>query len=145
MADPCNSGRLPDGTFAPGNKLSRGRALGSRNRATAILDDIADGEAEGVLRSVLDAARGGDMRACELILSRTWPAKKGRPVHLALPAMQSAADVSAALGALVEAVAAGEVTPYEAAPVAAMLETRRKAIETADLEARIAALESREP
>jgi ubiquinone biosynthesis protein UbiJ len=39
---------------------------------------------------------------------------------------------------------AGEITPEEAAIVAGVLEVKRKALETAELEKRIAALEQRE-
>jgi hypothetical protein len=45
------------------------------------------------------------------------------------------------LSELVQAVAAGDVTPEEAATVAGLLETKRRAIETAELEARINQLE----
>ena len=38
-------------------------------------------------------------------------------------------------------MAAGEITPDEAQAFSAVLEIKRKAIETADLEARLAALE----
>ena len=41
------------------------------------------------------------------------------------------------------AVAAGEIIPSEAAAVAALMETKRKAIETKDLEERLATLEAR--
>ncbi len=60
-------------------------------------------------------------------------------MNLRLAAIETAGDVSAALRALVEAVAAGEVTPEEAGPVGA--ESRRKAMEAAVLETRIRRLE----
>ena len=40
-------------------------------------------------------------------------------------------------------MAAGEITPDEGAAVAAVLETRRRAIETVELESRVAALEEK--
>ena len=49
-------------------------------------------------------------------------------------------DVTAAI---VEAVAGGDVTPEEGAAVAAVVETHRRAIETEDLERRLAALEAK--
>jgi hypothetical protein len=49
--------------------------------------------------------------------------------------------VLAALSSTVEAMAGGEITPDEAAVVAGVLETKRKAIETVELEARLARLE----
>jgi hypothetical protein len=55
----------------------------------------------------------------------------------------TAADLPIAVGAVTEAVAAGDLTPDEAQSVAALLELQRRAIETAELEQRIAALEAR--
>ena len=65
-----------------------------------------------------------------------WPIRKGRPVSLQLPAIKTAADVVGALGAVADAMAGGEITPDEGAAVAAVLETKRRAIETAELDAR---------
>ncbi len=64
------------------------------------------------------------------------------PPPLSLPEVRTAADTTAALGAVVAAVADGTLTPDEAQSVAAVLEAQRKAVETLELERRIAALES---
>jgi hypothetical protein len=48
-----------------------------------------------------------------------------------------------AVGTVTQAVAAGDLTPEEAQSVAALLEIQRRAIETAALERRIAALEAK--
>jgi hypothetical protein len=61
-----------------------------------------------------------------------------------MPDMGSAADLPAALGAIAHAVGAGQLTPEEGQAVAAVLETQRRALETLELEARIAALEQRQ-
>jgi hypothetical protein len=119
-----------------------GRAQGSRNTATLILDAMADGEAEAVLGNVLKAAKTGDLKAAEIILSRVWPAKKGRPVRLDLPAIKTAPDILAALATVIDATGKGEITTDEAAAVAGVLEMKRRAIETVELEARLARLES---
>jgi hypothetical protein len=92
---------------------------------------------------VVEAAKGGDMRAADILLRRLWPERKGRPVNVELPALDGARGVAAALGAVAEAVAGGDLSPEEGQAVASVLETQRRAIETAELEARIAALETR--
>jgi hypothetical protein len=56
----------PSGRFAPGNPGGRGRKEGSRNKATLILDAIADGEAQEVLRKASEAAKAGDLRAIDI-------------------------------------------------------------------------------
>ncbi len=60
---------------------------------------------------------------------------------MALPPVASAADLVPALAAVVAAMARGELTPDEANAICAVLESQRRAIETAELEARVAALE----
>src|SRR5215813_10713 len=142
MSDPSkNEPETKPGMFEPGGPGGPGRKAGSRNRATLILDAIAEGEAETILQKQIDLAKEGDQRAAELILSRCWPARKSRPINLDLPAVNAAADIVPALGRITEAVAAGEITPEEAQALAAVLEGKRKAIETVDVLARMEALE----
>jgi hypothetical protein len=122
----------------------QGKPRGARNRVLAALDQIGDEAAKDVLQAAVTAARGGDLRAAELILARVWPARKDRPVMLDLPAMRTAGDLAAALGAVAGAVASGTIAPAEGQAVAAVLESQRRAIETVELERRIAALEAGE-
>jgi hypothetical protein len=129
--------------FEPGNPGGPGRPQGSRNKATLALDKIADDAGEDILNAMVGAARGGDMSAAALVLSRIWPIRKGRPIALSLPSIQSASDVVAAVGAIADAVGTGEITPDEGQAVASILEAKRRAIETVDLEARLSALEER--
>ena len=93
------------------------------------------------MRSVVTAAKGGDMRAADILLRRLWPERKGRPVQMHLPPIMAPSDIVAALGAVADAVAAGELSPEEGAAVAGILEAQRRAVETVEMEARIAALE----
>ena len=127
--------------FQPGHPGGPGRPHGCRNKATLALDKIADDAGEDILKAMIGAAKSGDMRAAELVLQRIWPARKSRPIALTLPAIQSASDVVAALGAVADAVGAGDITPDEGQAVASILEAKRRAIETVDLERRIAAIE----
>jgi len=136
-----NGPQTAPGRFQPGNPGGPGRPAGSRNKATVMLDHLAEGEGAEVLRSVLTGAKGGDMAAARIILDRVWPARKSRPVSLSLPEIRTAADVVAALGAVADAVGAGDLSPDEGAAVASILETKRKAIETVELETRVSALE----
>ena len=136
-----NAKKSTDTRFKPGNPGGPGRPTGSRNAATLLLDQLAEGDAQAVLEKQLELAKGGDQRAAEIVLSRVWPVRKGRPVTLAIPPITTAADIVAALGAVANAMAAGEVTPDEAASVASVLEVKRRSIETADLAARIEAIE----
>jgi len=99
-------------------------------------------DAGAVVAAILTAAKGGDMTAARLVLERILPARKGCPVVVALPDVQTATDVPSAFGAIVAAVARGDLTPEEAAAIGAVLEAQRRAIETADHEQRLSALEA---
>jgi hypothetical protein len=128
--------------FEKGRPGGPGRPEGSRNKASLLLDQLATEEGQEILRKVVEAAKGGDARSAEIILSRIWPVRKGgRPVTLQLPQIDTANDLVKALGVVANAVGAGEITADEGAAVASVIETKRRAIETNDLEQRIATLE----
>ncbi len=55
--------------------------------------------------------------------------------------MEKAADIPQAMGAILASVAAGELSPSEGTAVAGLVELNRRALETSELEQRIAALE----
>ena len=141
MAASKKAGETRGRPFEPGNPGGPGRPVGSRNKATLALDQIADDAGKAILEKMVEAAKDGDLRAADLVLSRIWPARKGRPISLELPKIDTAADLVAGLGRVADAVAAGDITPDEGQAVSAVLETKRRAIETLELETRIKALE----
>ena len=129
--------------FRPGQSGNpAGRPKGSRHAALLALDAIGEAAAKDVLETVINAAKGGDARSAEIILRRLWPERKGRTIALDLPVLETPADLVRATGAVAGAVADGTITPEEGVAVASVMEIHRKAIETQDLEARLAALEA---
>lgn len=133
-----NGASTARGRFQPGNP---GRRPGSKNRRTALLEQMAQQDGAAVLRAVIDAAMKGDLVAARLVLERIYPAPKGRRIGIDLPPVTSAADLIGAFNALVAALAKGELATDEAAAVANVLESNRRMMETADIERRVAALE----
>jgi hypothetical protein len=115
---------------------------GGRARAAGV---GVDGAGESILNAMVEAAKNGDLRAADLVLQRIWPVRKGRPLSLSLPLpkVETAKDVVKALGVVADLVSEGEITPDEAAALGTLFESRRKAIETCELESRIAALEGK--
>jgi hypothetical protein len=132
-------GRNPDGTFAAGNP---GRPQGSRHKATQATLQLLDGQAEQITQKALEMALEGDTTALRLCLERIAPPRKDAPVTFDLPPMQSAADAAQAAGAVLNAVADGDLTPTEGAHIMALVETYRRTLETSSLEARVLALEA---
>lgn len=132
------NGRDTAGRFSSGNT---GRPSGARNRATMAALELMDGEAEALSRKAIEMALAGDTVALRLCLERVAPARKDAPVQFPLPRMTSAKDAAAAAGAVLQAVADGDVTPVEAAAVMVLVEAFRRTLESSELEARVAALE----
>lgn len=141
--EPEKIGREQAGRFRKGQSGNpAGKPKGARHKSTILAEKLMADDVGDEVRAVVAAAKGGDMTAARLVLDRIAPPRKGCAINLDLPPIQSATDVAAAMGIVVEAVADGELTPDEGQAVAALLETRRRAIETADLEMRIAAIEA---
>ena len=132
------SGRNTDGTFGPGNS---GKPKGTRHKATQAALALLDGEAEALTRQVVTMALGGDATALRLCLERIAPPRRDAPVTFDLPPMEAACDAAKAAGAVLGAVAEGELTPGEGASLMALVEGFRRTLETSELEARVAALE----
>jgi hypothetical protein len=140
--EPKSNGRKSDGTFAPGNALG-GRTPGSRHKVTLAIEALLEGQHEALTQKAIDKALEGDVVALRLCLDRLAPPRKDAPVSFDLPPIKSAADTVAASSALLDAVAAGEVTPDEAGRVMALLTAHKSLVEAGDLEARISALEAK--
>jgi hypothetical protein len=146
--DAANSGsdqrRARGRPFRPGQSGNpQGKPRGLRNRATRLLDKMAETDAADVLGTVISRAKKGDMAAAGMIMARVWPSRKGRPVIFDMPPLTNAADLVAALGRIAQAVGTGVLTPDEGQAVGAVLEMQRKAIELAELESRVTALEGK--
>jgi hypothetical protein len=118
-----------------------GRPRGSTNRATRAAELLLDGEAEALTRKAIELALAGDAAALRLCLDRTVAPRRDRAVEVALPAIDSAADLLAAIKAIAGAVTGGTVSAAEALALSQMLETFLRAIEASDFEMRLRYLE----
>jgi hypothetical protein len=143
MAEPAKTGKKQAETlFKPGRSGNpNGRPLGSRNRVSIACDELLEGEAEAITKKAIELAKNGDGPALRLCLERIAPARKDRPVNFTLPKIETVADLPKASAALLDAVAAGELTPVEAAELGKLVEAHVKAIEVTDIAERLARLE----
>ncbi len=142
MSRPATTGKKQGSRWPKGvSGNPRGRQKGARHAALLALDAIGSEAAREVLTRVVDAAKADDMRAAEILLRRVWPERKGRPVKFDLPAINAAPDVPKALSSVIAAMASGEISPDEASVIAGVIESKRKAIETEELDRRLTALE----
>jgi hypothetical protein len=91
-----------------------GRRPGARNRTSALALKLMDADAEPVILALIKAARGGDTTAIRMVLERVAPLPRNRPVQFSMPPIETAADLGAALGAILRAASDGEMSPDEA-------------------------------
>lgn len=147
MGEPENTGaKQARGRFKPGESGNpAGKPKGSRNKTTLLVERMIEGEAEAITQTAISLAKGGDASLLRAMLDRLAPARKEPTVTIELPPIRSPADAPAIAARLIEAVAAGELTPGEAQALAGLLEAYRRQSELADLETRIAALEALQP
>jgi hypothetical protein len=85
----------------------------------------------------------GDPTAMRLYLERIMPPCRERTVKFALPPIESAADIAAAMKAVTSALSGGAITPGEAGTIAAVVDTFVRAIDTSDFDRRLQELEKR--
>ena len=132
------------GKFQPGQSGNpAGKAKGTRNATTLALEALLDGEAAVLTRKAIELAQDGDTVALRLCLDRLLPPRRDRPISFALPPITTTDDLPLATGAIVAAVAAGELTPSEASEISKTLDVHVRAIEATELHRRMAALEAR--
>jgi hypothetical protein len=100
-----------------------GRPKGSRNATTLALEALLDGQANALTKKAIDLALGGDMTALRLCLDRILPPRKDRPVSFTLAPINTAQDAAAVVSSVLAAVAAGEITPADAAEVGKLIDS----------------------
>jgi hypothetical protein len=105
------------------------------------MQELLDGEAETIVRKAIEKAEEGDSIALRLCLERIVAPRKDRPIAFTLPLIESAADALRPTGALVGAVASGDVTPSEAADLAKLVDGYVKSLEAMELTERVSKLE----
>lgn len=130
------------GRFKPGQSGNpAGRPRGARHATTVAVEALLEGEAETITRKAIEAAKAGDMVAIRLVMDRICPPKKTRPVYIELPQIADTAGVANAQQEILNAVSKGDLLLDEALALSGLIEARRRALETQELEARISDLE----
>jgi hypothetical protein len=129
--------------FKPGKSGNpAGRPKGSRNKTTLALEALLDGEAEAITRKAVEMALDGDTTAMRLVMDRIMPPRRERPIMFEMPKMETAADAVKASAALVDAVAAGDITPSEAGELSKLVDGFTRAVELHEIQQRLDKLEA---
>ena len=120
-----------------------GRPKGSRNKTTVIAQTLLEGEAEALVRKVVQLALEGDLTCLRICLERLVPLKKDAPIDFQFPEIAGISDMPKLFAALTAKLGRGEITPSEIKTLIDLAETIRKSLEVVELEQRISALEER--
>lgn len=143
--EPENAGRDQAGRFTPGQSGNpKGKPKGTLHKATRAALELMQGQLEALTQTVISAALAGDLTAAKIIFDKLVPAAKESPIEpgvVTLP-MLSAESVPDAVAQVVAAVAAGDLPPSQGQALVGMLDGYRKSVELAEIEKRLAALES---
>jgi len=129
-------------TFQPGQSGNpAGRPKGARGKATLLAERMFEGESEAIIRAAIDLAKEGDTAAVRLCLDRIAPRPRDRAIAFELPPLHSAADAVSALAAIMAAVTAGELTPFEAGELFKLVDGFARMLEARIFEERVTKLE----
>ena len=112
MNEGINAPKTRGRPFAKGNS---GRPKAARHKSTILAEQLLASDVDGVVRSVVKAAKRGNMVAAKIVLDRLAPPRRSRPIHFDLPPIVDTAGRLAAFAALTSGVADGTLTPDEAA------------------------------
>ncbi len=118
-----------------------GRRRGSRNHKTQLAELLLEGEAEALARKAVEMALGGDAAALRLCLDRLIAPRRERAVPFALPPIEGAADIAAAMAAVTRGLAEGVLSPGEAFALSQTIDTFLRAIDSRDFDRRLRHLE----
>ena len=117
-----------------------GRPKGRPDKRTE-LRKLLEPHAEQLIKKAVELALSGDVSAIRLCMDKLIANLRPTDDPIALPALKDAKDLAAKGNAVLDAVAAGTLTPDQAASLQSMLSAQVRIVESTELAARVAALE----
>jgi hypothetical protein len=126
--------------FQPGNKFGRGRPKGSPNKKTLHAQKIFDENAAAIMALAINHSRE-DRQMLRMLASRILPRHRDLPVKVGRLCMKTVADLDRASEVILRQATSGKISLAEALDMSAMIENRRRVLETQDLDRRLRAVE----
>jgi hypothetical protein len=127
--------------FEPGNKFSRGRPRGSRNKRSACIQQLLEQYGETIMQKALAEAIKGDRSLLRTFLSFLLGRPGDRPIQTGPLPMGSLEELSKSSEKVLQKVTSGKLSPSEARNLIDLIERRRSVLETVELEKQMRALE----
>jgi hypothetical protein len=120
----------------------KGRPKGSRNKTTLAAEALLEGDADAIMRKLVEKAKEGDPTALRICLDRMLPAMRDRPITFVYDEIKCPADAVKASGSVLAACADGRLSPDEAIKVMGLI-AHTQMQEAVESEARLSALEQK--
>ena len=118
---PVNTGRI-QGKFAKGHSgNSAGKPRGARHYTTRLASALIEGEAERLLRKLVELALAGDVAALRVCVDRIVPVRRDQPVHFKIEVGNHPDGLITTFDQVLKAVGRGELTPNEGATIAGIM------------------------
>mgnify|MGYP003600008131 FL=1 len=120
-----------------GNPAGRPKGSG----ISAKLRQAIEGEAEAIIKAMIEQAKAGDMQAAKALLDRVLPALKPESQAIHLPELVAAGTMAEKARAAIDAAGAGAVSPSAASDLVAAIAGLARVVETTELQQRLDELE----
>lgn len=131
-----------------GKREGAGRKAGSPNKATAYMRDLASQHADDAIQTLVDLMSSSEtpaaarVSASKEIIERGF-GKSGNIIVLNFNPPISKMEPKDAIASIADKVTGGELPIDDGAKLTSMIEARIRAVEVADMEARLKELEAR--
>lgn len=137
MSLPITRGR----PFQPGNTFGRGRPKGSRNARTQLAQKLFEDHSASIMALAINRSRD-DPQMLRMLASRIVPRQRDLPIKVGRLPMNTLEDLDRASAETLKRATSGKISLSEALDLSTMIETRRRVLETQDLNRRLSALEN---
>jgi hypothetical protein len=125
------------GQFAPGHRLSHGKPLGARHKATLMAEKLFSADTAAIIKKVVASAKAGEPWAAKLVIERIIPPARDRATPFSLPPIKGSGDLPQAVQTVLDAAAKGDLSLEDGERVIALLSGLRQAYEGADMAQRL--------
>jgi hypothetical protein len=109
-----------------------GRPPGARNTRTLLCEAFLENQAEGLTRTLVNMANGGDSTALRLAIDRILPRGASRPILFPLPRVDCAKAARQAVADVIQGMSTAQLAPRDGNEMLRVLERGAKIIATAE-------------
>jgi hypothetical protein len=133
------------GKFKPGNKFSKGRPAGSRNKVSINAMKLLKDEEKALSRKAIESAMNGNTQMLQFCLSRLLPPPpKDTPVRLSgMPVCNDVKSSVALSSFILKQLSEGNLTPTQAHLISGIVEKHLRCLQLTDVEQRLEDIEAR--